>query len=118
MSSRKNTLAIAFVTVAIAGMVPVYAQTDPTAPDAITAPSSKKVARKQNHQLEGKVRHALTSTQHLDSSGILILARGGKVTLEGDAPDDKQIQVGATTAAKVSGVTGVTNNLHIREAGN
>ncbi|SOE83658.1 BON domain-containing protein [Burkholderia sp. YR290] len=118
MSSRKNLLTVAFAAAFIAGVVPAYGQTDTPASGVTTAPSSKKAARKQNHQLEGKVRHALTATKHLDSSGIVILARGGKVTLEGDAPDDQQIQMAAATAAKVAGVTGVTNNLHIREAGN
>ena len=118
MSSRKNLLTAAIVATFIGGIVPAYGQTDTSASGVTTTPSSKKTVRKQNHQLEGKVRHALTATKHLDSSGIVILARSGKVTLEGDAPDDQQIQLAAATAAKVAGVTGVTNNLHIREAGN
>ncbi|MCP3711386.1 BON domain-containing protein [Paraburkholderia sp. CNPSo 3274] len=101
---------------ALTGIAPVFAQTD--APGSGAAVPSKKEMRKENHQLEAKVRHELTQTKHLDSSGITILARGGKITLEGDAPDDQQINLAATRAAGVAGVTGVKNNLHVRAAGN
>jgi hyperosmotically inducible periplasmic protein len=114
MSLRLNMCIVAVVAASIASVTPVSAQTD----SAASATPGKKAARKQNHQLELKVRHALTATRHLDSSGIVILARGSEVTLEGDVPDDGQIQLAAASAAKVAGVTGVNNELHVHEPGN
>ncbi|WP_250475066.1 BON domain-containing protein [Caballeronia sp. GAFFF1] len=96
-------------------MAGAHAQT--SAGDASQAPTNRSVARKQNHQLESKVRHALAATKHLDSSGIVVVARGGKVTLDGDAPDDGQIQMAEDATTKVSGVSDVKNNIHVREAG-
>jgi osmotically-inducible protein OsmY len=115
MSKCKKRTLIMFVAAALTGATSAstYAQTDGTN----TPPASKKEVRKQNHQLEQKVRHALTATRRLDSSSIVIIARGGAVTLDGDAPDDEQIQLAADTTSKVGGVTTVTNNLHVREAG-
>jgi osmotically-inducible protein OsmY len=107
----KHLTIVTLTAAALAVIAPAYAQTD------ATAPLTKKAVRKQNHQLESKVRHALTKTKQLDSSNITILARSGKVTLEGDAPDDQQIQLAGTAAAGVAGVTGVTNNLRVREVG-
>jgi hyperosmotically inducible periplasmic protein len=112
MSNGKSWFMFMMVTAALAGVSSTYAQTD----TASAAPTKKEI-RKQNHQLELKVRHALTATKRLDSAGIVIVARGGEVTLDGDAPDADQIQVAAATTSKVSGVTDVRNLLHVREAG-
>jgi hyperosmotically inducible periplasmic protein len=113
MSSSRSRLIATFIVAAAVGIGTAHAQTDATAP----APTTKKAARKQNHQLESKVRHALGSSKGIDSSGVMIVARGGRVTLDGTATDDAQIQLVGATAAKVPGVTGVTNNLRVREAG-
>ncbi|WP_245253753.1 BON domain-containing protein [Paraburkholderia sp. LEh10] len=118
MSSIKNSIIVVVVTAVMAGVAPAYAQTDTAAASAATAPPTKKAIRKQNHQLEIKVRHALTATKHLDSSGVMILARGGEVTLLGEVPDASQIQTAGSAASKVAGVTGVTNDLHVSEPGN
>ncbi|WP_109476269.1 BON domain-containing protein [Paraburkholderia sp. C35] len=117
MSAGKHLIAFAITAIAIAGVAPAYAQTDAAA-SAAAAPPTKKAVRMQNHQLEIKVRHALTATKHLDSSGIVILARGGEVTLLGEAPDASQLTVAQNVASKVAGVTGVTNNMHVSEPGN
>jgi osmotically-inducible protein OsmY len=113
MSKRKRWTLAMIVAAALASVTSTYAQTSGTT----TPPASKKEVRRQNHQLESKIRHALSATERLDSSGIVILARGGAVTLDGNAPDDEQIQLAADTTSRVGGVTGVTNNLHVREAG-
>lgn len=121
MPSLKKLAAISFAIAALAGATTVQAQTDSAAsaaaPAAPAAPTKKDI-RKQNHQLESKVRHALTKTPHLDSSSITILARSGKITLEGMAPDDDQIKLAGKTAASVPGVSKVTNNVTVHEAGN
>ena len=117
MSLSTNWIIVAAVAATVAGAAPAYAQTD-TSASGTSAPPTKKVIRKQNHQLEIKVRHALTATKHLDSSDIVILARGGEVTLLGEAPDASQITVAGSVAGKVPGVTGVTNNVRVYEPGN
>ncbi|HEY1997004.1 BON domain-containing protein [Paraburkholderia sp.] len=113
-----KTITITLLAAAALGAAPyVSAQTDSGASDA-APPSSKKAARAHNHQLEKSVRHALTHTKHLDSSGITILVKGSVVTLEGNVPTDDEIQLAGKVAGGVSGVTSVTNNLSMHEAGN
>jgi osmotically-inducible protein OsmY len=53
----------------------------------------------------------------LDSTDIHAIARGGKITLVGMAHDQSQIDMAATLAGSVSGVTSVTNNLTVEEPG-
>jgi osmotically-inducible protein OsmY len=118
MSLSTNWIIVAVAAATIAGAAPTYAQTDTAASSTSAAAPTKKVIRKQNHQLEIKVRHALTATKHLDSSDIVILARGGEVTLLGEVPDASQITVAGSVAGKVPGVTGVTNNVRVYEPGN
>jgi hyperosmotically inducible periplasmic protein len=69
-----------------------------------TAPQTKQNLRKQNHQLEKNVRHALSKTTNLDSAAIVVLARNGAITLDGSGFGSEQIQLAANTAASVSGV--------------
>jgi hyperosmotically inducible protein len=117
MVSLKKLITIPLAIAALTGAVTANAQTD-TAASGASAQPTKKQARTQNHELEKKIRHTLTKTKHLDSSGITILVKGGKVTLEGSAPDDDQIQRAVSTVSGVPGVTGVTNNLMVHEPGN
>lgn len=117
MVSLKKLITIPLAIAALTGVSTANAQTD-TAASSTSAPPTKKQARTQNHQLETKIRHTLTKTKHLDSSGITILVKNGKVTLEGNVPDDDQIQRAVSTVSGVPGVTGVTNNLMVRQPGN
>ena len=114
MPALKKLVTILFAMAALAGAATVQAQIDSTA--SVGAPSRKTI-RKQNHQLESKIRHVLTKTKTLDSSSITILARSGKVTLEGQAPDKDQIELAGRTVTSVPGVTNVTNNVTVHEAG-
>jgi hyperosmotically inducible protein len=110
-------IAIALVaTTALIGTTYATAQTNDATADS-TAQPSKKAQRAQNHKLEMTVRHALTHTKHLDSSGITVLARSGVVTLDGTVPSDDQIQVAVDAATGVAGVSSVKSNLLMREAG-
>jgi hyperosmotically inducible protein len=115
MPALKKLVTILFAMAALAGAATVQAQSDST---ASAGAASRKTIRKQNHQLESKVRHALTKTKNLDSSSITILARSGKVTLEGQAPNKDQIELAGKTATSVPGVTSVTNNVEVHETGN
>ncbi|MCA8348500.1 BON domain-containing protein [Burkholderia cepacia] len=117
-SSLKHSIIVAAVVAFSLGSVSLaYAQTNPVPASGPAATPGKNALRAQNRQLAAKVRKELASTKHLNSSGIVILARSGKITLQGNAPDNEQIQLAASTAANVAGVTDVTNYLHVREAG-
>jgi hyperosmotically inducible periplasmic protein len=118
MSLSKVLTGVALAAVAFTGLAPVYAQTDAGSSEA-AAPPTKANIRKEDRALEKQIRHTLTKTKHLVSSGINILVRpGGKVTLEGTAPNQKQIDLAGKTVEGVSGVTSVTNNLQVYTEGN
>lgn len=116
MSRFKNLILAGFIATSLTAITYADAQTTDNSAAAPTAPS-KKTVRKQNHQLETSVRHALAKAKNLDTSNIIVVARSGAVTLDGSAADDEQIQLAATTASSVSGVASVTNNLHVKEEG-
>jgi hyperosmotically inducible periplasmic protein len=116
MSPIKHLVIAGLIATSFTAITYVDAQTADTSSDAPAAPS-KKAVRKQNHQLESSVRHALSKAKNLDTSNITVLARSGAVTLDGSAADDEQIQLAETTAASVSGVSSVKNNLHVKEEG-
>ncbi|MGF6771901.1 hyperosmotically inducible protein [Paraburkholderia sp. GAS199] len=119
MSSHKKWVVATSIAAALTSFASVHAYAADTAASSTSdAPVTKKEIRKENRQLASKVRHALTVTKHLDSSGITVLARGTTVTLDGNVPDDGQIQLAGNSAAKVGGVGHVTNNLEVREVGN
>ncbi|CAD6534017.1 hypothetical protein LMG27952_02866 [Paraburkholderia hiiakae] len=112
----RTLLPIVALTVTSAfAIAPSFAQTDTSA--ATSATPSKKEIRAQNRKLESQVRHALTKTKDLDAAGITVVARGGKITLDGTVPDEDQIALAGTSAAGVAGVSSVTNNVRMREAG-
>ncbi len=99
-----------------------YAQTAASASapaaDATSGKTPKQQMRAANRQLEKQVRHALTKTKGLVSSAITIFAKNGFVTLVGTVPEQDQIQLAGDAASKVSGVTGVKNNIVLYEAAN
>ncbi|CAB3759938.1 BON domain-containing protein [Paraburkholderia humisilvae] len=72
--------------------------------------------RKANHRLEHNVRIALTHAKIPDAD-IRIVARSGKVTLDGTVPDQDMVQPAGEAAGTVAGVTSVQNLLTMREAG-
>jgi hyperosmotically inducible protein len=80
-------------------------------------PMTRTQARKANHQLESAVRKQLTS-QHIDSANVNIVARSGKVFLEGTVAQQEQIELAGSAAQGVPGVKGVKNSLTVQEAGN
>jgi hyperosmotically inducible periplasmic protein len=116
MKTLKNITFAFLATTALIGTNYANAQASDTSTDT-TAPTSKKAARTRNHHLESAVRHALSHTKNLDSAGITVVARGGVVTLDGTVPANDQVQTAADAAGGVSGVSSVTNNLIMREAG-
>ena len=115
MFLRKLLPIMALTVTSALAITPSFAQTDASAPPSTTV--SKKTIRAQNRQLENQVRRSLTKTKDLDAGGIIVVARSGKVTLDGTVPDEDQIQLAGTAAAGVPGVSNVTNNVRMREAG-
>jgi len=94
------------------------ASSAPVAAPQAAAQSGPKARRAQNHLVQKNVRHALTASKGLNSSGISILAKDGVVTLVGSAPDDKQIARAVTVAQSVAGVQRVDNRLKVFQPGN
>jgi hyperosmotically inducible periplasmic protein len=90
--------------------------TSPTEASANAAPSAKQI-RKANHLLEKQVRRALVHVKGLDSTNVIVVARGSVVTLGGSVPDGSQMPIAVSTARGVSGVTEVHNSLQIRQPG-
>ena len=117
MTTLKQIAIACLAVTALIGTTYANAQTDSGTAD-ISSLSPKKEIRAQNRQLAKTVRHALTHTKDLTSSGITVLARGGVVTLDGTVPTDEEIQVATNVASNVPGVHAVTNNLLMQEEGN
>jgi hyperosmotically inducible protein len=117
MRTLKKITIILLTTTALIGTTYASAQTDSAATNS-SPQQSKKTMRAQNRQLAKSVRHALTHTKNLVSSGITVLARGGVVVLDGTVPNDDQIQRAADATSGVPGVRSVKNNLVVREGGN
>ncbi|RFU49674.1 BON domain-containing protein [Paraburkholderia sp. DHOC27] len=117
MSPIKYFILAGLVATSLTTVTYANAQSNDASSNAPAAAPSKKAIRQQNHQLERSVRHALAKAKNLDTSNITVLARSGAITLDGSAVDDGQIQLAESTAASVSGVASVKNNLHVREEG-
>jgi hyperosmotically inducible periplasmic protein len=106
-----RTLAVCAALAASAVSVATYAQT--TQP---TEHATRASVRKANHRLEHDVRVALNHAK-IDTADVRIVARSGKVTLDGTVPEDGMVQTAGTTAGAVAGVTSVSNQLTMREKG-
>ena len=117
MSSLKCLTIAGLIATSLTAITYADGQTASSSSNVPAAPQSRSAIRQQNQQLERNVRHALSKTKNLDATDITVLARSGAITLNGSALDDNQIQLAATTAASVNGVTSVKNDLHIRETG-
>ncbi|AET90722.1 MULTISPECIES: BON domain-containing protein [Caballeronia] len=112
MTSTKIFLAAAISIGAIIATVPVVG-----AQETAVATSSKSSAKAANRQLAKQVQTTLYKQKGLESADIHAVARSGKVTLVGMAPDQKQIDLAGKIAEGVPGVSSVTNNLTVEEAG-
>lgn len=83
---------------------------------ATSPPPTHAMVRKANHRLEAAVRKQLAHS-NIDVSDIRVIARSGKVSLEGTVPDASQIPVADAAARRTQGVSSVSNNLTLREEG-
>ncbi|WP_025600300.1 BON domain-containing protein [Burkholderia sp. WSM2230] len=84
---------------------------------AVSSGTNNKALRAANRKLQQTVVRALSHTRRLDASNILVVARGGVVTLAGSVPAAEQIDLAVSAAKAVSGVSEVRNDLTIRPEG-
>ncbi|BAN26689.1 BON domain-containing protein [Caballeronia insecticola] len=111
MKSTNIFLAAAISIGAIVATVPVVGAQE------TGAATSKSSVRAANRQLAKQVQSALYKHKGLEAADVHAVARSGKVTLVGMAPDQKQIDLAGKVAEGVPGVSSVTNNLTVEEAG-
>jgi hyperosmotically inducible protein len=112
---RRSIVSVSLATLVagslFASTVCAYAQ------DAASAPrSARAVARSANYKLERDVRKALDRSK-VDSSNIRVVAKAGKVSLDGTVPDASQIELAGTSAAGVQGVSTLDNSLIVATPG-
>ena len=81
---------------------------------AAPAASSAREVRKANRALSRKVYAALAKHKEIDAGNISVVSRNGAVTLNGTVTDASQIDVVATIAQGVPGVTSVSNKLTVQ----
>jgi len=113
-----NVLKMTCTVFAVAFACQAYAQasgaadaTATPATPAAPAPSAKKTVRTANHRLALAVRHALSRTKGLDVARVVVLARSGKISLNGSMPTQDQVDKAADVAKNVAGVSSVNNQL-------
>ncbi|HEY1610011.1 MAG TPA: BON domain-containing protein [Paraburkholderia sp.] len=71
-------------------------------------------ARMANRKLATAVRRALSKTQGVDATNVIVRARNGDITLLGTVSDPTQIDKAGQAAQGVDGVNSVTNKLALR----
>ncbi|PXW28318.1 BON domain-containing protein [Paraburkholderia caballeronis] len=114
---QNSKLITAVLAAALLAAASAYAQESSDATQS-PPPLQKKVLRAQNRQTEHAVRKALTATKGLNSSGVVVLAKNGAVTLEGSVPEESQIALAQNAAQGVAQAKSVTNRLTVKEPGN
>jgi hyperosmotically inducible periplasmic protein len=78
---------------------------------------SAKAIRKANRLLSKQVHRVLVKIKGLDSSAIVVIAKGSVITLGGSVPDASQIPLAVSAAQGVQGVSQVHNSLAIKQPG-
>ena len=107
-----GTLSFSLIVLALMGTFPAV-----HADDAVpSAGLTKHQIRQANWRLEKSVRKQIDKSIG-DSSGILIVARSGAVTLDGEVTDEQKIDAAGKAASTVAGVSSVKNNLKLRIGG-
>lgn len=102
------------------GTAAAYAQTSDTktgAPAAVSSATDAKAMRKADRLLSKRVRRVLVKVKGLNSSAIVVIAKGSVVTLGGSVPDASQIPLAVSAAQGVEGVTEVHESLTIKQPG-
>lgn len=116
MKSMKTYVAAAIALSAIVATVPVVGAQETAGATSATTPSRSSI-RAANMQLAKRVQTTLYKQKGLESTDVHAVARSGKITLVGMAPDQAQIDLAGKVAESVPGVTSVKNNLTVEETG-
>jgi hyperosmotically inducible periplasmic protein len=116
MKSMKTYVAAAIAVSAIVATAPIVGAQETTGATSAATPSRSSI-RAANRQLAKRVQTTLYKQKGLDSTDVHAVARSGKVTLVGMAPDQAQIDLAGKVAESVPGVTSVKNNLTMDEPG-
>jgi hyperosmotically inducible periplasmic protein len=116
MNSMKTYVAVAIAVSAIVATVPIAGAQETTGTTSAATPSRSSI-RAANRQLAKRVQTTLYKQKGLDSTDVHAIARSGKITLVGMAPDQAQIDLAGKVAESVPGVTSVKNNLTMDEPG-
>ncbi|WP_028217282.1 BON domain-containing protein [Paraburkholderia oxyphila] len=118
---KKHTLirwtVAAFVVLGTAAAYAQASDTETGTPAAASAAPSAKAMRKANRLLSKRVRSVLVKVKGLNSSAIVVIAKGSVVTLGGSVPDSSQIPLAVSAAQGVQGVTEVHESLTIKQPG-
>ncbi|WP_241484891.1 BON domain-containing protein [Caballeronia zhejiangensis] len=77
----------------------------------------KGALKAANRKLQKTVLRNLSQTRGLKAGNILVVARGGVVTLAGSVPEAEQIELAVSVARAVNGVSEVRNDLTVRPEG-
>ncbi|TAL98796.1 MAG: BON domain-containing protein [Paraburkholderia sp.] len=103
----------------VAGTLAAYAQTPDgnvasTTAAAPASGASVKVIHAENRRLQKAVVRSLSHTKGVSAGNILVVARGGVVTLAGSVPDAAQVALAVNAARRVDGVKEVKETLAVR----
>lgn len=112
------TCALSIVVMLCAASAHAEASQSEAAPSASmsTAPSAKEI-RAENRKLRKAVLLSLSRTRGLNADGIVVIAKGGVVTLAGSVPAAGQIDLATSVAKLVNGVSEVNNSLTVQANG-
>jgi hyperosmotically inducible protein len=116
MKSMKTYVAAAIAVSAIVATAPIVGAQETTGATSAATPSRSSI-RAANRQLAKRVQTTLYKQKGLESTDVHAVARSGKITLVGMAPDQAQIDLAGKVAESVPGVTSVKNNLTVEEEG-
>jgi len=105
----------------LAGTSAMANDTIKTEPGSTTAKIDNSVNTASNYMgdsaVTAKVKSALVSDKGINSTDISVETNHGMVTLSGFVNDQMQAERAVTAARSVSGVTSVSDKLHVKEAG-
>jgi hyperosmotically inducible periplasmic protein len=116
MKATKVMQAVLVAAVALAG-ASVKAQGGDTSEVSASSTPGEKEVRAANRALRKAVLRSLSRTAGLDVGRVVVVAKGGSILLEGYVPERSQIDLAASAAQAVPGVTSVTNRLIVRSKG-
>ncbi|CAB3801482.1 hypothetical protein LMG28688_05367 [Paraburkholderia caffeinitolerans] len=116
--SMRGVAGVFIMTVAVAGHAQVSGAVEAgAAVSASTSNAGRKAEKAENRRLQKEVLRHLLKTKGLDANNIVVVARGGVVTLGGSVPQAHEAELAVALARGVEGVKEVRSNLAVRPEG-